>query len=119
MRTERRRHPRAKVSHRVLYSSDIYPISRIVSTIDLSLGGTRIDTTPFGLTPGEDLEISILIGSKVIECKGEVVHILRLAGERLQAGIAFKEMSEQDESYLGEHISYLVEQRNNGINASA
>jgi hypothetical protein len=119
MRTERRRYPRAKVSHRVLYSSDTYSRPRIVSAIDLSLGGTRIETTPYGLIPGEELEMYIVVHPKVIKCRGKVVHTLRLKGERLQAGIAFEEISEQDKLYLGEHISDLVEQQNKRFNASA
>jgi hypothetical protein len=109
---ERRIHPRVEASHRVLFSADIYPRPRIVSTVDLGLGGTRIETTPFSLVPGEGLEISMLIHPKVIKCRGKVVHILRLKGERLQAGVAFEEMSKQDKLYLREHISRLLEQRN-------
>jgi hypothetical protein len=109
---ERRRHPRVKLSHTALYFSDTYPTPRVAKTVDLSLGGTRIETTPYGLIPGEDLELSIVIHPEVIKCRGKVIHILKLPGERQQAGVRFESMSKHDSLYLGEHISSIIEQQN-------
>jgi c-di-GMP-binding flagellar brake protein YcgR len=114
---ERRNHPRVKVSHPVLYFTDSYPRPKVGQTVDLSLGGARIETT-HGLISGERLEISIAIRPQVIKCRGQVVHILWPGGEKLKAGIRFEELSKQDRLYLGEYISYLIEQRNKGINRS-
>ncbi|NIM99518.1 MAG: hypothetical protein GTO24_16035 [candidate division Zixibacteria bacterium] len=108
---ERRNHPRVKVSHFVLYFTDSYPRPKVSSTVDLSLGGVRIET-PYGLISGERLEISIAIRPQVIKCKGQVVHVLWSGSERLKAGIRCEELSKQSGLYLGEYISSIIEQQN-------
>ncbi|NIS67604.1 MAG: hypothetical protein GTO12_01240 [Proteobacteria bacterium] len=105
---ERRTYPRVEVSHPVLYSSNNHPRPKVASTLDLSVGGTRIET-PYGLIAGETLKLSIAIHPQVIECRGEVVHILWQDGEGLKAGVRFDDLQKQDELYLGQYISYLRE----------
>lgn len=105
---ERRRHPRVEVSHPVLYFPDIYPRPRVATTVDLSLGGTRIET-PYSLLFGEDLGISIAIYPEVIKCRGKVVHVFQSGDERLRAGVCFEEMSTQDRQYLGAYLSCVME----------
>ncbi len=107
---ERRTYPRVEASHPVLYSSNTYPRPKVANTVDLSLGGTRIET-PYSLIAGETLKLSIAIHPQVIECKGEVVHVLWLNGETLKAGVRFDELSKLDRLYLRQHISYVMEQR--------
>jgi c-di-GMP-binding flagellar brake protein YcgR len=107
---ERRSHPRVQVSHPVLYSSNNHPRPKVASTLDLSAGGIRIET-PYNLMVGETLKLSVAIHPQVIECKGEVVHVLWLDGETLKAGVRFEELSKLDRLYLGQHISYVKEQR--------
>ncbi|NIQ39915.1 MAG: hypothetical protein GTN81_15200 [Proteobacteria bacterium] len=106
---ERRRHPRIEVSHPVLYFPDISPRPRVATTVDLSMGGTKL-VTPYGLISGEDLGISIAIYPQVIRCRGTVVHVFRSPNERLTAGVRFEEMSTQDRTYLGDYISSIMEQ---------
>ncbi|NIS70353.1 MAG: hypothetical protein GTO12_15845 [Proteobacteria bacterium] len=118
MRAERRSYPRVQASRTVMYSGDFDIRSRVSRTVDLALEGARIETTPFSLVPGEDLEISIVIRPQVIRCRGKVIHILRLPGDRLQAGVQFQEMAKRDRILLGEYISSFMEQRNKGNNAS-
>ena len=108
---ERRRHPRVKASHPVLYFTDIYPRPRVATTVDLSMGGTRIET-PYSLVSGADLEMTIAIHPRVIKCTGQVVHTRWVDGERLNAGVRFEDMSKQDRLYLGEYISHVVQQPN-------
>jgi hypothetical protein len=108
---ERRSHPRAEVPHPVLYFTDVYPRPQVGSTIDLSLGGARIQTL-CGLISGERLEISIAIRPRVIKSRGQVVQILWPGGESLKAGIRFEELSKQDRLYLGQYISSIIEQQN-------
>jgi hypothetical protein len=114
---ERRSHPRVKASHPVLYFSDIFPRSRVSSTVDISLGGTRIETTPFSLISGEDLGLSIAIHPRVIKCRGKVVRVLEESDQRptarvrFEAGLRFGGMSEWDRSYLGQYLSHLTEQQ--------
>ncbi len=113
---ERRTHPRVKVSHPVLYFSDLYPKSRVSETIDISLGGTRMETTPFTLVFGEDLDLSIAIHPQVIRCRGKVVRVMQVADEsatvgiRFEAGLRFEGISKDDRSYLGDYISHVMKQ---------
>ena len=112
--TERRTHPRIRVSHPALYFSHIYPRPRVASTVDLSMGGTRIET-PYSLIFGEHLDISIAIRPQVIQCRGKVVHLRTSQGEespvglRFEAGIRFEGMSEPDRLYLNDYLSGMME----------
>ena len=107
---ERRAYPRVEVSHPVLFFTDIYPRPKVARTVDLSLGGTKIET-PYSLISGERLEISIAIHPQVIKCRGKVVHVLQVSGEKPQAGIRFEEISEHDRFYLQQYISSVLEGR--------
>jgi hypothetical protein len=106
--TERREHPRIEVLYPVLYYSDIYPRPKVASAVDISLEGARIETQ-YSLVEYEGLDISIAIRPQVIKCRGKVVYILDRAGERVRAGIRFENLSLQDASFLGEHISAMME----------
>ena len=97
-----------KVSHPVLYFTGSYPRPKVGSTVDLSLGGARIET-PHALISGERLEISIAIRPHVIKCRGQVVHILWPGGERLKAGIRFEDLPKEDRLYLREYLSHVME----------
>jgi len=107
---ERRNHPRVEVSHPVLYFTDLYPRPKVGSTIDLSLGGTRIET-PHNLISGETLEISIAIHPQVIKCRAKVVYASQVRGERLKVGVRFEEMSKQDQHYLEDYISHIMQRQ--------
>ena len=107
---ERRIHPRVKVSHPVLYSQHFNSTLKAAQTLEISLGGTRIET-PYSLTGGEGLEISIAIHPHVIRCRGAVVHTSWLDGERLKAGVRFENLSREDRLYLREYIFYVMDQR--------
>jgi hypothetical protein len=113
---EKRTYGRVEVSHPALYFSNVYPRPTAASAIDLSLGGTRIETS-HSLIPGEDLKMYIAIHPQVIKCRGEVVHVSDLKDGRPKAGIRFEGLSKQDTLYLGEYISYVMEQHNGAISA--
>ncbi len=105
---ERRHYPRVEVSHSVLYFSPSYPRPKVNSTVDLSMGGSRIET-PYSLIKGERLEIVIDIHPQVIKCKGEVIHVSDLKGEGPEAGVRFEKMSKKDRQYLGAYLSSVME----------
>jgi c-di-GMP-binding flagellar brake protein YcgR len=116
MTKERRSHPRVKVSHPVLYCTDISPTPRLATIVDLSMGGAAI-RTPHRLTNGQVIWLTMIIDRQVTTCRGSVVHVL-LDEERPMAGVRFERMSQQVRVHLGEHISHLLEQRNHGINGT-
>jgi c-di-GMP-binding flagellar brake protein YcgR len=107
---ERRNHPRVEVCHPVLYCNHAHTRPQVGSTVDLSLGGIRMET-PHHLIPGDRLELSIAIRSRVIQCKGQVVHPQLQEGERLEAGVRFDELQEHDRHYLGQYAGHLLERR--------
>ena len=107
---ERRRYSRIEASHPVLYYSDIYPRPKVAATLDLSLGGARIETRSC-LMQSEGLAISIAIQPHVIKCRGKVMYVLDSEGERLRAGVRFDGLSSQDSISLGQYLSSIVEQR--------
>jgi c-di-GMP-binding flagellar brake protein YcgR len=104
---ERRNHPRVNVSHPVLYISQIYPRPNIASTLDLSRGGTRIQSL-YTLNRDEDLEITIAIRSQVIKCRGRVVHAVERKRWKTEAGIKFEKMPARDENYLRQYLSQVM-----------
>ena len=107
---ERRNYPRWGVSHPVLYFTDIYPRPKAASTLDLSLGGARIETL-YCLITGERLEITIAIRPQTIKCRGKTIYVSGPEGGRMKAGIIFEELSEHDRNYLRQYLSHVMEQR--------
>lgn len=107
---ERRSHRRVKVSHSVLYFTNLYPRPTVATAVDLSLGGTRIETC-HSLISGEVLEIYIAIHPQVIKSRGEIVHVSDWMAGRPKAGVRFEDLSKQDSLYLREYISHVMEHR--------
>jgi hypothetical protein len=93
-----------------LYLPDIYPRPKVCSTSNLSTGGVRIETH-YSLEAGETIEIIIPIASRVIRCQGQVIHSQRPEGQRLLAGVRFKDLSQKDRAYLEEYLSEIMEQK--------
>ncbi|NIQ37502.1 MAG: hypothetical protein GTN81_02775 [Proteobacteria bacterium] len=106
---ERRRFERIEAFHPVLYYSDIYPRPKVASTLDISLGGARIETR-YSLIKSEGLDISIAIKPQVIKCRGRVMYALDPEGERQRVGIRFEDLSSQDSLFLGQYLSSMTEQ---------
>jgi len=110
MTKERRNHPRVSVSHPVLYFTDVDPTPRLGLTVDLSLGGTQIESLQ-NLTRNEEIEIAIHTDLLVVKCKGKVIYVLEPEKGRVKAGIRFDAMSEYDKLYLVHHLFYIMEQQ--------
>jgi len=107
---ERRNHPRVEVYHPVLCFTDIYPKPKGASTLNLSLGGTRIETS-YGLATGQRLEITIAIRPQAITCRGKTIYVLEPQNGSTKAGIKFEELSEYDKLYLREYLSHAMKER--------
>jgi len=107
---ERRNFPRVEASHPVLYFTESYPRHKAAWTLDLSLGGTRIETSD-SLTTGERFWINIAIHPETIKCRGKAIYVLDPENGSMKAGIQFEELSEHDKLYLRQYLSYVLEQR--------
>jgi len=110
---ERRTYPRVEVSHTVLYFIDFYPRPTIASTLDLSLGGTKIESL-YSLNKDEGLGISIAIRFQVIKSRGKVVYVLEQEAGKIEAGIQFEEMPEHDRRYLRQYLFQVMEKQARG-----
>lgn len=109
--SDRRVHPRVKALHSVLFLTSVYQIPGLAMTVDLSVGGARIETA-YCMIHGQVIKLSLAIHHQAIGCMGEVVHVL--LGERPIAGIRFEGMSEQNRSYLEAYVSQMREEKNPG-----
>ncbi len=107
---QKRSFHRIEAIHPILYYSNVYPRPKVASTLDLSLGGAKIETR-YALAKNQGLEISIGIHPNVIKCQGTVVYVLQLEDGRLWAGIRFDQLTKQDKLLLGQYISYFTEEK--------
>jgi c-di-GMP-binding flagellar brake protein YcgR len=107
---ERRNHRRVSVSRPLIYKSDIYPKNRVASTLDLCLGGARIEDAS-SLYDQEKLSLWFSVEPRVISCRGRVVHIQQV-GKKYSAGISFEAMAEDDQEYLTQYLSDLEVEEN-------
>ena len=105
---ERRNHPRIELDSTVLYSKDISPKLTIASVLNLSMGGTRIETL-YPLNEDEGLELSIAVGERAMKCRGWVKYALRQEDGTVGAGVEFEPLSKSDRVYLRQYLSHLVE----------
>lgn len=107
---ERRDCPRVEASHPVLFLAGTYLGPKVAWTLDLSLGGARIESSS-GLTPGDRFWMQIAIDHQTIKCRGKAVYVSGLENGSLKAGIEFEDLSEHDKLFLRQYISYIMEQR--------
>jgi c-di-GMP-binding flagellar brake protein YcgR len=107
---EKRAYPRVEISRPILCLGGFSKRPQAATTVDLSMGGTRIETLD-RLTFGEGLRLSIGIEPQVIKCRGTVVYVERLDDEKIRVGVRFDEISEHDRLYLREYLFHLLEQQ--------
>ena len=102
--SEARRHPRYAVHKPISY---LYEGKRFLAlTLNLGLGGTRIETRHY-LPEDEPLDIHIDLGPNSIWTKGRPVYSWFLSGSRYISGLQFTEVSEQDQSSLKDYLVTL------------
>ncbi|MBW2058471.1 MAG: PilZ domain-containing protein [Deltaproteobacteria bacterium] len=99
---ERRKHRRFSASHHVSFSYN--GRTRTSNTVDLSLGGVRIETV-FPVKVGEVIQVSIVIGGNTISPVGRVVHGRERLDLRYDAGFYFEALGQEERDYL---LSYLA-----------
>jgi c-di-GMP-binding flagellar brake protein YcgR len=107
---ERRNFPRVEAFLPVLYFTGGYPSPNVAWTLDLSLGGSRIEASN-GLTTGDRFWMHIAIDRQTVKCRGKAICVLRPESGRMTAGVKFEELSEHDKLYLRQYLSWVMEQR--------
>ena len=107
---ERRHFPRVEASNPVLYLTDSYPRPNLAWTLNLSLAGTKIESSN-GLMTGERFWMHIAIHPQTIKCRGKAIYVLETDTGSMKAGIKFEDLSKDEKLYLRQYISYIMEQR--------
>lgn len=81
---------------------------RVTKTINLSLGGAKI-SLDFKLPLEETLDLTLILGSKACQLKGEVVYSEKARGEflRYHSGLRFKDLSFEDRRILEDYFASL------------
>ena len=102
--TDRRKHPRFSASHHVSFTYN--GRTRTSNTLDLSLGGTRIETV-FPMRVGDVIEVSIVIGGNTISPLGKVVHGRKHPQLRYDSGFNFEKLQQEDRRFLIEYLTKL------------
>ena len=105
---ERRRKPRIEVSCPIAYRTDRFAEPENASALDLSVHGARIETRNRVLKD-EVLDMAIHILPRAIQCRGRVMYAFS-SNSGTKAGIHFEEMQDRERSFLGEFLSYFMEQ---------
>jgi hypothetical protein len=80
--------------------------TRTSNTLDLSLGGARIETV-FPMRVGDVVEVSIVIGGNTISPLGKVVHGREHPQLRYDAGFNFERLQQEDRRFLIEYLTKL------------
>ena len=101
---DRRRHPRFPASHYVRFRYN--GRTRTSNTLDLSLGGAKIETV-FPMKVGDVIKVSIVIGGNTISPRGKVVHGKEFPELRYNSGFNFETMEPKDQEYLVEYLTKL------------
>jgi hypothetical protein len=103
---DRRKYPRFNASHHVRFKYN--GRTRTSNTIDLSLGGARIETV-FPMRVGDMIEVSVVIGGNTISPKGRVIHGREHRELRYNSGFNFESLKQDDHDYLAQYLARLKE----------
>lgn len=101
---DRRKYPRFVASHHVSFPYN--GRTRTSNTLDLSLGGARIQTV-FPVRVGEVIHVSIVIGGNTISPRGRVIHGKQYPELRYNTGFNFETLDQEELAYLSEYLTKL------------
>ena len=99
-REERRKYPRYDLAPEITYAYGFYSEPIKAKTLELSLGGARIQTDVPLLT-GESLEVSISIDDEEIDLTAKVIHTYQASKDTFIVGLSFDGISEIKKKVLG------------------
>jgi len=105
---ERRRYPRYDAVPEITYCYGFYNEPVEARTLELSLGGARIQTD-LPLLVGETLEVNISVGEEEIDVVGKVVHTQRVSDSAFLVGLSFDGISETKKRVLNHFFRDYVE----------
>jgi len=105
---ERRRYPRYDPVPEITYSYGFYNEPIEAKTLELSLGGGRIQTD-LPLLVGENIEVNISVGEEEIDVVGKVIHTHRISDTSFIVGLSFEDISETKRKVLNHFFREYVE----------
>ncbi len=103
---ERRRFERFYTSAPLIYK--INRSREVTKTINISLGGIKI-LTDLKLPLAETLDLTLILGKKACQLKGDIVYSEKAKGELLKyhSGIEFKELTSEDRKILEDYFASI------------
>jgi c-di-GMP-binding flagellar brake protein YcgR len=108
LQEERRRYPRYHAVPEITYSYGFYNEPIQAKTLELSLGGARIETD-LPLLNGETLEVNISVGEEEIDVVGRVIHTYRVSDGSFMVGLSFEEISDIKKRVLHQFFREYVD----------
>jgi len=108
LQEERRRYPRFDPAPEITYSYGFYSEPIQAKTLQLSLGGARIQTE-LPLLVGETLEVNISVEDEEIDVVGKVVHAHSVSDTSFVVGLSFENISEIKRKVLNHFFRDYVE----------
>ncbi len=108
LRQERRRYPRYDPVPEITYSYGFYNEPITAKTLELSLGGARIQTD-LPLLVGENLEVNISVEDEEIDVLARVVYTQRDPDKSFIVGLSFEGISEIKKRVLHHFFRDYVE----------
>ena len=104
---EKRKYPRVYTSISLIYKNNT--LNRVVKTINLSLGGTKISTDT-ALKRHKTLDLTVILDKYAFECKGYVIYAKEGNGnyQNYIAGLKFWDISPSDRQKLENYIATVA-----------
>lgn len=113
LEVERRKYPRYDPVPEITYSYGFYNEPIKAKTLQLSLGGARIQTE-LPLLVGENLEVNISVEEEEIDVVGKVIHTHRVSDKSFIVGLSFENISKIKKKVLNHFFRDYVENYNSG-----
>ena len=103
---ERRRFERFYTSAPLIYK--INSSREVTKTVNISLGGVKI-LTDLKLPVAETLDLTLILGNKACQLKGDIVYSEKAKGELLKyhSGIEFKDLTSEDRKILEDYFAAI------------
>ena len=107
---EKRKYPRVYTSISLIYRNHTH--HKVVKSINLSLGGTKISTDSVLSTP-KTLDLTVILDKYAFVCKGDVIYAKKGNGNfpAYFAGLKFWDLSLHDRQRLEHYITSIVQSK--------
>jgi diguanylate cyclase (GGDEF)-like protein len=105
---DKRKFPRHDISSYVLYKNGVD--TKVVRALNMSLGGVKI-VAQSSFDRGQSFELSLILGDRILECKGDVVYCVPANTNHgyFVSGVKFRDLSFNDWKALESYFDDMPE----------